>query len=263
MEYGMMLRPRRHAGLALLIFSLCIYAGLPDQKPTGAINDFAGILSRGVKDSLELLSGSLFRKTGAALALVTVQSLDGEDIDGAANRLFSKWGIGAKGKDEGILILLALKERELRIETGYGAEGYLTDVQSKRIIRDIATPFLSKGQWDRGLGAAVAACAELAARAHSVDISEVSGYSASAGAVDVPGFRRYKPNALTIIIGALLLLFLVGTRGGRSVLMLLLLSFLTSGGRGGYRSSGFGGGNGGFGGFGGGMSGGGGASGRF
>jgi uncharacterized protein len=240
---------------------VCVNAGALDQKPASSINDFAGIISQDVKSSLEIFTESLLLKTGVSLVLVTAPSLDGEDIDDFANKLFTKWGIGAKGKDEGILIVLAMKERALRIETGYGAEGYLTDVQAKRIIRDVATPFLSKGQWDQGLEAAVVACAQLAATAHSIDIREIAGYTAPA-AHAAPAFRRYKTNPLTILFGVLLLLFLIGTRGGRSILMLLLLSSLT-GGRGGYRSSGFGGGSGGFGGFGGGMSGGGGASGRF
>ena len=252
--------------LAIVIFCAAAGAGLLEQKPAGAINDFAGILSGNAKASLGQIAESLFRKTGVALVLVTTPGLDGSTIEETANRLFTRWGIGAKGKDEGVLILLALRERAVRIETGYGAEGYLTDAQSRRIIAD-ASGYLSKGQWDEGLAAVYGACAALAAKAHNVDLSGIDGYAAPSPTAEAsPELLRYKPNAFSVIFGALLLLFLVGTHTGRSVLMLLLLSFLFSGGRSGYHSAGFGGGcgrGGGFGGFGGGMSGGGGASGRF
>ena len=252
--------------LAIVIFFAAAGAGILEQKPAGAINDFAGILSDNAKASMARVAEYLFRKTGVALVLATAPGLDGSTIEETANRLFARWGIGAKGKDEGVLILLAVRERAVRIETGYGAEGYLTDAQSRRIIAD-AAGYLSKGQWDEGLWAMYGACASLAAKAHNVDISGIDGYGAPSPASEAPPqLRRHKPNIFSIIFGALLLLFLVGTRIGRSLLMLLLLSFLFSGGRSGYGSSGFGGGfgrGGGFGGFGGGMSGGGGASGRF
>ncbi|HAJ78651.1 MAG TPA: hypothetical protein DCO75_02670 [Fibrobacteres bacterium] len=254
--------------IAVFLFCTAANAGILDQKPSGAVNDFAGILSTEAGNSLSLLSENLFKKTNVALVIVTVKDLEGRSIEETANLLFSKWGIGAKGKDEGILVLLAPVEREIRIETGYGAEGYLTDVQAKRIIRDIASPFFANKQWDKGLVAVSIACADLAAREHNVALSDITGSEDFSGSDDASArINNYKPNAATFILGALLLLFLIGTRTGRSILSVLLLSLLFSGGRSGHGSSGFGGGfgsSGGFGGgFGGGMSGGGGASGRF
>jgi uncharacterized protein len=263
-----MTRTRSPAGwliLGLAVAFLCVssHAALLDQKPAGAINDFAGVLSRNTAGSLEQLSRALLQKTGVSLVLVTAQSLDGGDIDDVANKLFKAWGIGRKGADEGVLVLVALSERAIRIEPGYGAEGYITDAQSKRIIRDV-TPYLSKGQWDQGLFSTLVALGDLVAKAHNTSLSDLTGYEA---VQSVPsGRERIRPNAATIILGALLFLFLIGTRMGRSILFMLILSSLFSGGRSGYGSSGFGGGfgrGGGFGGFGGGMSGGGGASGRF
>ena len=250
---------------AIAFLCVCVNAGILDQKPSGAINDFAGILSKETQNTLEAVSKSLFVKTGVALVLVTTASLDGENIDEAANALFTKWGIGAKGKDEGILLVVATQDRALRIETGYGAEGYLTDAAANRIIRNIAAPLLSKGLWDDGLSAAFIACASLAAQAHNTSLEEITNNQAHNGGV--PAGRPYKPNPFSIIIILALIAMLAGTRGGRSILYFMLISSLFSGSRGaGYRSSGFGGGfggSGGFGGFGGGMSGGGGASGRF
>jgi len=260
--------PRCFIGVvAFFFYYVSVHAGILDLKPSGAVNVFAGILSRSATDSMEMVSKSLFVKTGVALVLVTVPSLEGENIDDFANRLFAKWGIGVKGKDEGILVIVAPRERVIRIEPGYGAEGYITDVQAKRIIRDIASPFLSQGLWDQGLWAVCLACASMAAKAHAVDISEITGYREPAEATGKTVAPLHgKVNAASVIFFAVLALVLIGTRTGRSILYMLLLSSLFSGGRGGYRSSGFGGGmsgGGGFGGFGGGMSGGGGASGRF
>jgi Beta-propeller domains of methanol dehydrogenase type len=252
--------------IVLFLSLLCVssHATLLEQKPEGAINDFAGVLSSNTKGSLEQLSRALLQKTGVSLVLVTAKGLDGGDIDDVANRLFKTWGIGRKGSDEGVLVLVALTERSIRIETGYGAEGYITDAQSKRIIRDIATPYLSKGQWDLGLFNTLAALGDLAARAHNTSLNDLIGYEAPLpGPV---GHENMRPNAITIVLGAFLFLFLIGTRFGRSILFMLILSSVFSGGKSGYSSSGFGGGfgrSGGFGGFGGGMSGGGGASGRF
>jgi uncharacterized protein len=251
-------------GLSVAFLYVSSHATLLEQKPIGAINDFAGVLSRNTVESLEHLSQALLQKTGVSLVLVTAPGLDGGDIDDEANKLFKAWGIGRKGADEGVLVLVTLAERSIRIETGYGAEGYVTDAQSKRIIRDIATPYLSKGQWDLGLSNTLAALGDLAAKAHNTTLGGLVGYEAPQ---TIPVHREMKrPNAATIVIGALLFLFLIGTRTGRSIFFMLILSSLFSGGRSGYGSSGFGGGfgrGGGFGGFGGGMSGGGGASGRF
>jgi len=245
----------------LLVAALCVSsrATLLEQKPVGAVNDFAGVLSDDTKSSCEQLSRVLLQKTGVSLVLVTAPSLDGGDIDDVANRLFKIWGIGRKGADEGVLVLVALAERSIRIETGYGAEGYITDAQSKRIIRDIATPYLSKGQWDPGIFNTLVALGELAARAHNTSLNDLIGYEAPPSSGPASG-ENLRLNPVTIVCGVLLLLFLVGTRVGRSILFMLILPSVFSGGRSRYGSSGFGGG---FGGFGGGMSGGGGASGRF
>lgn len=265
MTRTLLLANRLIFGLSVLFLCAASHATLLEQKPVGAINDFAGILSPETVGSLERLSGALQQKIGVSLVLVTAKSLDGGDIDDVANKLFKAWGIGRKGVDEGVLVLVALSERAIRIETGYGTEGYITDAQSKRIIRDIATPYLSKGQWDQGLFNTFVALADLAAKAHNSSLNIITGDEAP-NVTGLDGRKNIRPNAFTIVLGVLLLLFLVGTRMGRSILFMLILSSVFSGGRSGYGSSGFGGGfgrGGGFGGFGGGMSGGGGASGRF
>jgi uncharacterized protein len=246
----------------MLFFAACAECGLMETKPIGAINDFANIISQNTKDSLTAVSERLFKLTGTALVVVTTRNLDGNPIEDAATNLFGKWGIGKKGSDKGILVLLAVQERSVRIETGYGVEGFITDVQCKRIIRDAGDFYLSKDQWTGGVAFIVNDLVAIVAREYGIPAADIAGSNSPVA----HNFRNVRPNGLSVVLFALLVVLALGTRMGRTMLWFLILSSLFSGGRGGYRSSGFGGGfgrGGGFGGFGGGMSGGGGASGRF
>jgi uncharacterized protein len=240
--------------IGILVLWLGASAGINDSKPTGAINDFAGILSPSTLDSLTQLSNALEKTVGVSLVLATTPDLQGVPVDVAANELFSKWGIGQKGKDEGILVLLSVADRAVRIETGYGAEGYVTDAQAGRIIREAGKAFLSHNDWNAGLSYMMLSLADLSAREHKSSLTEISGFMIPTVPQDVPATSAKKPSALSMVLLALLILFLLSTRTGRAILLLMLLS---SGGRGSSSGGGFGGG------FGGGSSGGGGASGRF
>lgn len=218
-----------------------------------------------MRDSLELLSSAVLQKTGVSLVLVTAQDLSGGDINDVATRLYETWGIGKKGKDEGVLVLVAVRERQIRLEVGYGSEGYLTDAQANRIIRDDAVPFLSINRWDEGCKSTMLAVSGLVAKAYNITLPQIAEWGAGLPQ-PLSQVSGGNVNILSIVIFIFLVLFLLGTRMGR---MMLLLMLFTSG-RGSYGGrgfSGFGGGigagRGGFGGFGGGMSGGGGASGRF
>jgi uncharacterized protein len=237
------------------------FAGLLDRNPQGAVSDFASLLSDQTRNSLESISKAVLEKTGVSCVLVTVADLDGIDINDAATKLFEKWGIGKRGVDEGILILVSVGDRKIRIETGYGSEGYVTDAQSNRIIHEI-TPFLSQGHWDEGCAEAMIALCSLAAAAHGTSLRDITGkdlgYSPSAAV------RSPKANIFGILFFIALVLFLSVTRGGRSLLLFMLFASLSSSsGRSSGRGFGGGFGGGGFSGFGGGMSGGGGATGRF
>lgn len=114
-------RLQKSLAFALFLCVLC-YAGILDMSPQGPVSDFASVLPLPAKDSIAYLSQSLLDKTGVSLVLVTVSDLEGADINDIATRLYEKWGIGKKGKDEGALVLLSVKDRQLRIETGYGSE---------------------------------------------------------------------------------------------------------------------------------------------
>jgi uncharacterized protein len=251
-------------GLWASLLIACVSGAVWDEKPIGAVNDFANILSQNAKNSLNSVCGALLKKTGIALVVVTTVTIEGRPIEDVANGLFEKWGIGKKGSDEGILVLLAVQERSIRIETGYGAESYITDVQCKRIIQNAANLYLSKNQWEPGVFSVVSDLIDLSAQARGVSKDDIGNYNPPTGRVQA--YRNYKLNGFSIVLFAVLFLFLIGTRMGRTILWALIISSLFSGNRSGNYGSGFGGGfggSGGFGGFGGGMSGGGGASGRF
>lgn len=123
--------------------------------PVGMVNDFAHVLPADKAQALETKLREYRAQTNIELAVVTIPSLDGISIEEYANKLFGKWGIGQKGRDNGILILLAPKEREDRIEVGYGLEPDLTDGAASRILNERANPNFHDGLWTEGLEATV------------------------------------------------------------------------------------------------------------
>jgi len=222
-------------------------------RPVGAVNDYASVLSPKVKAAMESLSREILQKTGASVVVATVKNLEGGNIDLYANELFAYWGIGKKGQDKGVLILLALEERKVRIETGYGVEGILPDGKVGRILDQYVIPLFKKGSYDRGLLNGMIAVGQVIAKDAGVTIGE--GYTPKAPAGS-RGMQRRPFGAFPIIVFIFLILSLF-TRTGREMLPFVLLMMLSGRGGGGF-GGGFGGG--GFsGGFGGGLGGGGGA----
>ncbi len=240
----------------LIIFSFfCVslsegYEKIP--SPKGAVNDFAGVLSLQYSQAMERLAREVFEKTGTAVVVAIVESIENTDPAEYANRLYEKWGIGKKGQDKGVLIFLALKERKVRIETGYGTEGILPDGLVGEILDTYVVPHLRNNDYNKGLANALAAVSSVIAKDANVTLS---------GQPTASRFIKQRAstgsNIVSLIIFFIVVSFLLGTRRGRSILPLLLLMLLMGGSRGGGGS--FGGFGGGFGGFGGGMSGGGGA----
>ena len=239
------------AFLSLFVFPTAAAETFP--KPTGAVNDFAGVIPAQYKSRMETLAGEVLEKTGTAVVVATVETIGNNDPSDYVNRLYQAWGIGKKGEDKGVLIFLAAKERQVRIETGYGVEGIIPDGLAGEILDRDAIPYFKQGDYGRGFYETMAS---------------VSSVVAKAAGVILTGVPRSEPRAvgterkLGIFQLALLLavaFFLLGTRQGRAILPWILLMMMSGGGgrRGGGGFGSFGGG--GFGGFGGGSSGGGGA----
>ncbi|MBI3335214.1 MAG: TPM domain-containing protein [Candidatus Portnoybacteria bacterium] len=123
--------------------------------PSGFVNDFASILSPEFRASLEQDLQDFEKETDAEIAVATISSLEGEPIEDFAVKLFEEWGIGKKEKNNGVLLLIAKDEREVRLEVGYGLEPYITDGRAGRIIRDEITPHFRNGAYDEGVKEAV------------------------------------------------------------------------------------------------------------
>ncbi len=231
-------------------------------KPQGYLSDFAAVADPASRDSIEALGRELREKTGAEIAVATLPDLAGDEIDPVAVDLFGTWGVGKKGKDEGVLILLAVKERRVRIEVGYGLEGILPDGLCGEIIRRVMTPELAQGHYGPGLLRGAYAVAGVIAKDRGVTI---------VGALPIPAEEESRggrgPNvfliALFVVIVASHLLRGSRGRGWRGPGAYGGMFGGLGGMGGGFGGGGGGGGGGGFGGFGGGSSGGGGASGGF
>ena len=138
--------------LSVLMPSVVYSRGsFPSPTEEFFVNDFAGVLNSDTREKIQRIGKSLEDMTTAQVVLVTVDSLDGQDIDSYANELFEQWGIGQKDKDNGVLILDAVSERQLRIEVGYGLEGALTDIETADIRTQYMNPYLKNNDYDNGL----------------------------------------------------------------------------------------------------------------
>jgi uncharacterized protein len=258
-----MLRAAAIVGCLLALCAGCAALDLDKLKPEGYVSDFAHVLSAESKQALEDYCGRVERATGVQMALVTIPTIEGEPIDTVSNTLYRKWGIGKKGKDEGILLLMAIQDHKDRLEIGYGLEPILPDGFDGSVLRSMR-PELRLQHY----GPAMLTAAEQI----GLRIAQAKGVSLDFGLrrprAPVAQRSRGIPWPL-IIVGILVLLFFLrrGGSGGGGIggfLAGMFLGNVLGGGRGGgWGGGGFGGssgGGGGFGGFGGGDSGGGGAS---
>lgn len=136
--------------LTFLLLGGLVYAeDIPG--PQGRINDFAGVISHEYKDKIGALIAKVEAETTAETAVVTINSIAPYDEQTYARMIFDNWKIGKKGKDNGILLLIAVKERRWRIETGYGLEGILPDGLCGEIGRKYMVPYLKESRYGEGL----------------------------------------------------------------------------------------------------------------
>ena len=227
-------------------------------EPTGYVNDFAHVLSPSATATLEAYCTAVEQATGAQFAVVTLDSLDGEPIENISDRLYRQWGVGKKGQDEGLLLLIAIQDRKQRAEVGYGLEPVITDSQAGTILRGVR-PILRQGDYG---GAMLAALEQFGAKV--ADAKGVAIQGTPRRDTRPRSGRGFNPLGLIFIIVLFFLLARGGGGGAGGFLTGMLLGNLMGGGRRGWGGGGFGGydggSGGGFGGFGGGSSGGGGAS---
>lgn len=244
-------------------------------KPYGFVNDYAKILNVNQLNDLEEYLRDIEKRTSVEIAIAIFDSI-GYPIEEYANLLFEKWGIGKKGKDNGILILVSIKERLIRIEVGYGLEAVITDGIAGEIIRKNIAPYFREGNYYLGLKSAILEIEKRISNEEQSKEGDINKNKDGLGFLFFIGLIVgvllsyiaiflgsilliiaivYDVNfifllSIGLILGGIIYLFLFRRGGG-------YYYHLEDGGFGGFPSSG------GFGGFGGGLSGGGGATGRW
>jgi uncharacterized protein len=156
-----------------LLFALFTLAALAQKAvpPHNGIwvHDEAGILSPQTIQQLEHILKAHRDTTSTQIAVYIVASLEGDDIDDYAVRVFQEWKLGQEKKDNGVLFLVAMQERQMRIEVGYGLEGELTDAVSSRINRNEVAPYFRQGDYDSGIKAGVLAIIKVVAGTYTND----------------------------------------------------------------------------------------------
>lgn len=230
-------------------------------NPPRLVSDFTGTLSAGETAALESKLVAYNDSTSTQIAIVMLSSLDGYPIDDYSFQLAEKWGIGQKGKNNGVLVLVAKEDRKMFIATGYGMEGVMPDGLVKRIIEQDIKPYFKQGNYYGGLDAGINSMMALAAGEYTAD--GVNGTSAP------PVF------VIIFIILIFILIVFIKIRSVSSYANVNSISFWTAwmllnqarrthhGSWGGFSGGGGSSSGGGFGGFGGGSFGGGGAGGSW
>jgi uncharacterized protein len=132
-----------------LLTSLALAQSLP--KPTGRISDLAGVIDAATEEALDRQLDQLEQKTTSEIAVATIRSLDGMASTDYANRLFKEWGVGQAKLDNGVLVVIAIDDRDMAIEVGYGLEGVLPDGLAGQVIREDFTPRFKEGDYSGGI----------------------------------------------------------------------------------------------------------------
>jgi uncharacterized protein len=174
---------------------------------SGHINDTAGMIPGEVRDRLEHQLTEFGKQTGAQVAVLTVDSLDGEVLEDYSLKVAQTWKLGRKGGDDGVLLLIAKSDRKMRIEVGYGLEAKLTDAQCRRILDDIVRPGFRNGDFGGGIEAGVDA---ITGTIQGKDVIPARSLAAGRRASEVPpGARAFGSVIFTIVIGVFSILALM------------------------------------------------------
>jgi len=187
--------------LAAMLLTAATAAALNVPFLSGRVTDNAEVLNDGTRRSITERLKAHEDRTGDQIAVLTVPSLEGESIEEYAVKVFESWKLGKKGKDNGVLVIVAPKDRRMRIEVGYGLEGTLTDLAAGRIVRNVMTPRFKAGDYNGGIDAGVQAILDLLEKGEAPAADSGSGE----GAKTSPGLHIEAPDMTIterILIGA-------------------------------------------------------------
>jgi uncharacterized protein len=165
----------------LLVPAVLAGAQTSFPKPAGRVTDLAELIDPSTEALIDQQLADLERRTSSEVAVATVRSLDGIPIEEYANRLFKEWGIGQAKQDNGVLVLVAPTEREMRIEVGYGLEGVLPDGLAGQIIRDEFTPRFRNDDYSGGIRAGVARVVDVVEKHQVLTPEELARLNESGG----------------------------------------------------------------------------------
>lgn len=186
-----------------LIVSFTIFAKdiPPLPNPPKLVNDFAGILQPQESNQLEQKLRIYNDSSSTHIAIVIENSLEGDDVFDYSFRLAQNWGIGQKDKNNGALIYIAIQDRKIRIQVGYGLEATLTDAACKQIIEELIKPTFKQGQYYAGLDAATSRILAITKGEYQAEPKSANG-------------GKSKLIIIIIIVVALLLLSAFNKNGG-------------------------------------------------
>jgi uncharacterized protein len=174
---------------------------------SGRVNDTAGMIPAEVWDRLESKLAAFEKQTGAQVAVLTIDSLDGEVLEDYSLKVAQTWKLGRKGVDDGALLLIAKGDRKMRIEVGYGLEGKLTDAQSRRILDDVVRLAFRNGDFGGGIEAGVDA---ITGTIQGKDVIPARADSRGARITEAPlGARVIGSLVFTLVIGVFSILALM------------------------------------------------------
>ncbi|HEX6200174.1 MAG TPA: TPM domain-containing protein, partial [Thermoanaerobaculia bacterium] len=151
------MRRSPRAAVLALVLALLAAAAAAKEVPylSGRVVDEAGIVPPDAAARIEETLRAFEEETGAQVAVLTVPSLEGEVLEDYSLKVAETWGLGREDRDDGVLLLVARDDRQLRIEVGYGLEGALTDAEAGRIVRNVIVPRFKAGDYGGGIEAGV------------------------------------------------------------------------------------------------------------
>ncbi len=162
-----------------VLISVVAIAAQTLPKPAGRVTDLANVIDPATEADLDRRLDQLERQTSSEVAVVTVPSLEGVPVEDYAVRLFKEWGIGQAKQDNGVLVLVAPNEREMRIEVGYGLEGILPDGLAGQIIRDQFIPRFRDNDYNGGIRDGVARVVDIVEKQQVLTAEELAKFNES------------------------------------------------------------------------------------
>lgn len=183
----------------LLLFPAQLPA-LETPQLAGRVTDLARMLPPESLQRLEQRLAAFERETSNQIAVLTIPSLQGDDIDRFSINVAEAWKLGQKGRDNGVLLVIAQAERKVRIEVGMGLQGVLPDITAGRIIRDVMRPYLESGNYDQGIAAGVG----------SIIAATKGEFKGTGQTARQNSARKSSPSFITMLLGAAVAVAVLG-----------------------------------------------------